>query len=329
VSAAPFLATTRWRGLRRLRDGLLVVWASATLVFVLLRLAPGDPYATRLDGFAVPESTRAAWRAQRGLDAPLVVQYGRWLANVVRGDLGWSTLHARPVRDVLAEVLPRTALLMSLALVTSLLGGGWLGAWQGSRAGTLGDQAATAGTLLVYSLPEFWIAMVLLQLFAGTLGWLPATGIVDSLHESLPFAARVRDRLAHLVLPWAALSVVGMAVFARFQRSALLAVWREPFVRSARAKGLREAGVRRHAWRASLAPVLMLAGLWLPSLLGGAVFVERIFAWPGMGYTTIRAVGERDYEFVAAAALIASALTVAGSLLADWLQALTDPRIAP
>lgn len=323
----PSGATRRRRGLARLRDGLLVVWASATLVFVLLRLAPGDPYATRLDGFAVPASTRAAWRAQRGLDEPLPVQYGLWLANLGRGDLGWSTLQQRPVRDVLAEVLPRTALLMGLALLTSIAGGLWLGAWQGARAGSFGDQAATTGTLVVYSLPEFWIAMVLLQCFAGTLGWLPATGVVSALHESLPFAERLRDRLAHLVLPWAALSLVGMAVFARFQRSALLGVWREPFVRSARAKGLPESGVRRHAWRASLAPVIVLAGLWLPSLLGGAVFVERIFAWPGMGYTTIEAVGARDYEFVAAAAIIASALTVAGSLVADWLQAVTDPRI--
>jgi peptide/nickel transport system permease protein len=169
--------------------------------------------------------------------------------------------------------------------------------------------------------------MVLLQLFAGTLGWFPVGGITTatSAYESL--GTQLLDRLRHLVLPWLSLSLVGVAVFARFQRSAMREVWQEPFVRTARAKGLADAGVRRHAWRASLAPVIGLAGLALPALLGGAVFVERIFAWPGMGYTTVVAVGARDYDLVAAAAIIGSVLTVTGSLVADWLQARLDPRV--
>lgn len=304
-----------------------VVWAAATLVFVLLRLAPGDPYATRFDGLPISREVRDGWRAQKGLDDAMPVQYVRWLGNSLRGDLGWSTLHQRPVRDVIADLLPRTALLMGLALITSVTLGMWLGAWQGARTGSLGDQVATTSTLVLYSVPEFWLALMLLQLFAQTLGWSPATGMVSAVHELLPFGARVRDRLDHLVLPWLALSLVGVSVFARFQRSSMREAWREPFVRTARAKGVAERGVRWHAWRTALAPVIALTGLTLPALVGGAVFVERIFAWPGMGNATILAVNARDYDLVTAAVLLTSAVTVLGSLLADVVQRLVDPRV--
>ncbi len=303
------------------------MWAASTLVFVLLRLAPGDPYAMRFEGLPLPRATIEARRAQRGLDDPMPVQYARWLGNIVRGELGWSEQHQRPVRDVIADLLPRTALLMGLALVTSLSLGMWLGAWQGTRAGSFGDQVATTSTLVLYSLPEFWLALLLLQLFVQTLGWLPATGMVSAMHEILPFGERVRDRLEHLVLPWLALSLVGVSVFARFQRSSMRDAWREPFVRTARAKGVAERGVRWHAWRTALAPVIALAGLTLPALVGGAVFVERIFAWPGMGNATVSAVNARDYDLVTAAVLLSSAVTVFGSLLADLVQRMVDPRV--
>ncbi len=314
------------RAIGRAAQALLVVWAAATLSFLLLRTAPGDPYVTRLDGFLVPEATRAAWRAQRGLDAPLPMQYVRWLRNVARGDLGWSTLHQRPVAHVLRDVLPRTLLLMGLAFATSLVAGSMIGAWQGSRSGSAGDELVSTASLVVYSLPEFWLALLLLHVFAQGLGWLPATGMVDALHDYMPFGDRVLDRLRHLVLPWLALSLVGTAVFARFQRSSMRDAWQEPYVRTARAKGLPERGVRRHAWRTALVPVITLTGLVFPALLGGAVFVERIFAWPGMGHTTVLAVTARDYEFVTAAVVVGSAMTAAGSLLADWVQQLADPR---
>lgn len=314
------------RALGRLVQTLLVVWIASSLAFVLLRAAPGDPYASQLEGIPVPAATRAAWRAQLGLDQPLPVQYVHWLGNVVRGDFGWSTLHQRPVADVLRETLPRTLLLMSLALGTSLALGMLLGAWQGTHGGSLGDDAISSASLLVWSVPEFWLALLLLQLFAYELAWLPATGIVSETHAYLSPAARVRDRLEHLVLPWLTLSLVGTALFARFQRSSMREAWQEPFVRTARAKGVRESGVRRHAWRTALLPVITLTGLVFPALLGGAVFVERIFAWPGMGHTTVLAVNARDYAFVTAAVVIGSAMTAAGSLLADWAQQLADPR---
>ncbi len=327
MSASDSGASRRWHVLRRLLQGVFVVWGAATVAFILLRLAPGDPYATKLDELPISAEARAAWRAELGLDAPLSTQYVRWIGNMARGNMGWSTRAERPVAEVLADVLPRTLVLMGIALLTSLAGGMLVGVWQGTRAGSPGDQVVSTTTLVLYSLPEFWLAMLLLQLFAHGLGWLPATGIVSAEYEYLPLMAQVMDRLAHFVLPWLALSLLGIAVFARFQRSSMQDAWREPFVRTARAKGLAERRVRWHAWRTSLVPVLSLAGLFFPALVSGAVFVERVFAWPGMGYTTVLAVGARDYEFVTAAVVTGSAMTVVGSLLVDGLLRLVDPRV--
>ena len=320
---------TRRRLSTRLLQALAVVWAAATLTFFLLRAAPGDPYSRRLDGVALSAEAQAALRAQRGLDAPFAVQYVRWLGNIARGNFGWSSYHQRPVAAVLRDVVPRTLGLMSLALLTSLLAGLAIGAWQGTRVGRAEDEVLTTATLLVYSLPEFWLAMLLLQFFVQGLGWLPAGGMVESTHAYLAPVEQLQDRLRHLVLPWLSLSLVGTAIFARFQRASMHEAWREPFVRTARAKGLTSARVRWHAWRTALTPVIGLAGLTFPALLGGAVFVERIFSWPGMGSATVAAVNARDYDFVAAAVLIGSAMTVLGNLLADVVQHRLDPRVGP
>lgn len=307
----------------RLLQSLFVVWAAATATFVLLRAAPGDPYTSRMD---IPANQRAQWIANIGLDQPMSVQYVKWLRNLAVGDFGWSSHFKRPVGDVLRVVLPRTLLLMSLALTASVLLGMAIGAWQGTRIGTTGDSFISTASLLTYSVPEFWLGMLLVQLFAQSLGWLPASGMVSSEHEYLPFDARIIDRLRHLVLPLTALTLVGASLFARFQRSSMRDAWSEPFVQTARAKGLAERGVRWHAWRTALVPVVTMSGLMFPSLLGGAVFVERIFSWPGMGHTAVLAVNARDYDLVVAAVIVVSIMTVTGSLLADVLQRAVDPR---
>lgn len=314
------------RAVTRVLQALLVVWAAATLVFVLLRLAPGDPYTTRFDGVGVTASQRAVWVAQYGLDQPMPTQYMRWIGNLARGDLGWSTWQQRPVRDVLRDALPNTLLLMGLALCSSILLGMVIGAWQGTRVGTTGDNVVSTASLVAYSLPEFWLALLLIQVFAQGLGWLPSTGVVDSTYDYLSPGRQFLSRIEHLVLPWLALTIVGTAVFARYQRGSVREAWREPFIRTARAKGLGERAVRQHAWRASLSPMITLAGLVFPALLGGAVFVERIFSWPGMGDVTVRAVDARDYDLVTAAVIVGSAMTVIGSLAADSLAQLADPR---
>ncbi len=314
------------RAVNRVLQALLVIWAAATLVFVLLRLAPGDPFITRFDGVGVTAAQRAAWVAQYGLDQPIATQYVRWIGNVARGDLGWSTMQQRPVRDVLVDVIPNTLLLMGLALCSSILLGMAIGAWQGTRAGSAGDNVVSTVSLVAYSLPEFWLALLLIQVFALGLDWFPSTGAVNPMYDYWSVGRQMLNRLEHLVLPWLSLTIVGTAVFARFQRGSVREAWREPFIRTARAKGLGERAVRRHAWRASLSPMITLAGLVFPALLGGAVFVERIYSWPGMGDVTVRAVNARDYELVTAAVIVGSAMTAIGSLAADWLAQLADPR---
>jgi peptide/nickel transport system permease protein len=314
------------RLLARVAQAAIVVLVAATLAFVLLHLAPGDPFSS-LGGEGITPELRDRWRALYGIDRPIWAQYVDWLGRAARGDLGRSITQHRPVVAILGDALPNTLLLMGLAFGASLLAGTALGAWQGARAGSRADRLLGTLSLVVYSLPEFWLALALMLLFVHWLHWLPATGMTDPMHAYLSPAERLLDRLRHLVLPWLSLTLVGTAVFARFQRAAMREVIGEPFVRTARAKGLSERAVRRQAWRAALLPVITLAGLLFPALLAGAVFVERVFSWPGMGMTLVRAITEHDYEVVAAIVVIGSAMTAAGSLLADVVRELADPRL--
>ncbi len=309
----------------RLLQSVAVIVSAATLAFVLLQLAPGDP-ATALGEGIAPE-LRATIRAQYGLDDSLATQYGRWLWSLVRGDLGWSRDQHRPVAAVLADALPRSLFLMGCALIVSVVGGMLIGAWQGARAGSRRDRTTSTALLVLYSLPEFWLALVLLVVFAHQLGWLPATGITDEMYRYMSTRQQFVDRVRHLVLPLTSLSLVGVAVFARYQREAMQESMTQAFVRTARAKGLTESAVRRQAWRSALLPVITLTGLMLPALITGAVFVERVFAWPGMGFAMIRAIEARDYPVVSAGVILGSAVTALGAALADIAREIADPRL--
>lgn len=309
----------------RLLQSVAVVFSAATLAFVLLQLAPGDP-ATALGEGIAPE-LRATIRAQYGLDDSLATQYGRWLWSLLRGDLGWSRDQHRPVAAVLADALPRSLFLMGCALFVSVVGGMLIGAWQGARAGSRRDRTTSTALLVLYSLPEFWLALVLLVVFAHQLGWLPATGITDEMYRYMSTRQQFVDRVRHLVLPLTSLSLVGVAVFARYQREAMQESMTQAFVRTARAKGLTESAVRRQAWRSALLPVITLTGLMLPALITGAVFVERVFAWPGMGFAMIRAIEARDYPVVSAGVILGSAVTALGAALADIAREIADPRL--
>ena len=309
----------------RVAQGLAVVFLAATLAFVLLQLAPGDP-ATAL-GEGVSPELRAVIRARYGLDDSIATQYGRWLWALLRGDLGWSRDQQRPVAAVLADALPRSLLLMGCALTVSLVGGMLIGAWQGARAGSRRDRTTSTALLVLYSLPEFWLALLLLVVFAHQLHWLPATGITDEMSRYMSAREHLVDRVRHLVLPLTSLSLVGVALFARYQRDAMQESMAQPFVRTARAKGLGESAVRRQAWRSALLPVITVTGLMLPALITGAVFVERVFAWPGMGYAMIRAIDARDYPVVSAGVILGSAMAAFGAALADLARDIADPRL--
>jgi peptide/nickel transport system permease protein len=313
----------------RLLQAVSVVFLVTTLTFLLVHLAPGDPLASALDRPGVTPEIRAQWRAQFGLDRPIGEQYVRWLANIPRGELGYSFSHRRPVRAVLAEALPRTLLLVGLALAFSFALGIIVGVLQAEREGSSRDRWLGRGLLLLYSLPDFWFALVMLLLFAYRIPILPAGGIVDPvMHEYLPFGGRLLDRLRHLVLPVVTLTLLTSAVIARHQRSALLSVMPSDWMRTALAKGLSwRAAVRRHALRNSLLSTITLVGLSLPALTAGAVFVEKVYSWPGMGMVTVSAIAARDYPLITAGVLVISVSVVLGALLADLAVAAADPRV--
>jgi len=307
---------------------LLVVLTASSLSFLLLQLAPGDPISALADASNVPIELRAQWRAQQGFDQPVGVQYVRWIGDVARGRLGHSTSQQRPVIEVIADHLPNTLLLMGCALTASVLLGALLGAWQGAHGGARGDRLASFASLVLYSVPEFWFGLMLAFVFAVRLRWLPAGGMIDvALHDSMSLSQQLADRLRHLVLPVTALTVFGAAVFARYQRAAMRESIGLPFVRTARAKGLSEPAVRRQAWRNAVLPIVTLGGLYFPALLTGAVFVERVFGWPGMGDVLVQAIYRRDYQLVSAGVILGSLMTSLGNLLADVVRAMLDPRL--
>jgi peptide/nickel transport system permease protein len=311
----------------RLLHAIVVVLLVTTIAFFLIHLAPGDPFS--LDSPRMTQELRERLREQWGFNDPLPVQYWRYLSNFARGDLGYSHSLNAPVSAVLARVLPRTLLLMGLALTLSFAVGIWLGVYEARHFRSAKARATNAASLVVYSLPDFWLALMLLLTFAYWIPLLPAGGIVDPvLHDYMGLGAATWDRIRHLILPLASLTLVVTAVIARYQRAALLEILPSDFVRTARAKGLDEQTViRRHALRNALLPMITLAGFAFPALLGGAVFVEKVFSWPGMGLMVTNAISTRDYALVMAAVVIGAAMVALGNLLADIAYGFADPRV--
>lgn len=314
---------------RRLGQAAVIVAIVAAITFALIHLAPGDPFSAILENPNVSEKVRATLRAQYGLDRPLAEQFFRYVNALAHGELGWSFSHDRPVREVLSSALPNTLLLMSVALVGSFTLGILIALFQVARKGTAIDRTLSAITLFFFSMPDFWLGILALLAFTYWLPIFPVGGAVDPvMHEFLSLGGRIMDRLRHLALPALTLTVLASATVARFQRAALLDVLPADYVRTARLKGLTERQVlRRHVLRNALLPIITLIGLSFPALLTGAFFIEKIFAWPGMGYAVVTAIGARDYPLVVGGVIIGSILVTLGSLLADLLYAWADPRL--
>jgi len=316
----------------RLLHGIAIVFIVATSVFVLFRLAPGDPFTIMITSSPASEEFKDRARRNLGLDQPLHRQYLRYISGVARGDLGVSFSEHRPVLSAIAARVPATVALAAAALLIDFTLGMLAGAIQGARARSRTDDVLSIFTLTLYSVPVFWLGLMLMLIFAdniGLLGLLPATGAkTTAVYEQLPLLGRVWDRIVHLLLPATTLGLVGAASTARYQRAAMLDVVHQDFVRTARAKGLAERAVMvRHALRNALLPVITLFGLSFPILLSGAVLVETVFAWPGLGRFMVEAILARDYNVVTGAAIIAAAMVVVGNLVADVLYRVVDPRV--
>ncbi|HET7457445.1 MAG TPA: ABC transporter permease [Gemmatimonadaceae bacterium] len=314
---------------RRVLGGAVVVAAVVTLTFALVHLAPGDPFGSSLENPEVTEAVREAWRRQWGLDRPLPEQYARYVTSLAHGDWGYSFSMHEPVRDALARALPNTLFLMGIAYTLSFAIGVAIGALQAARRGTLLDRAIGGVALFFYSVPDFWLALMVMLTLAYWVPLFPTAGMSDPVMSAyFTPAERVVDLLRHVTLPALTLTLINSGAAARYQRAALLDALKSDYVRTARAKGLPERRVLLgHALRNSLLPTITLMGLAFPALLAGAVFVEKVFAWPGMGWVAVNAVNTRDYPLVLASVVVGSALTVAGSALADASYAAADPRL--
>jgi peptide/nickel transport system permease protein len=314
---------------RRIAQALVTFFVALTLLFALMRLAPGDPVA-RLEGQRpmTPQEIERI-RERFGVNQPLWRQYRSFLAGVTQGDLGTSIEYNRPVTRLLAERLPATLLLGASVVLLNFTIGLWLGVRQALRRGTREDRALTLLSLTGYATPSFWLALVLAWLVGVRLRWLPSAGLSDPLlGPEAPLATRAADVVAHLALPALTLTLVTIAGTMRYQRSAMLEVLHLPYIVTARAKGLSERRVTwRHAWRNALFPVITLLGLWLPLLVTGSVFVESVFAWPGLGSLAAAAAGNRDYPLLMGTSILAGGLLVLSSLLADLAYAALDPRV--
>jgi peptide/nickel transport system permease protein len=317
---------------RRVLQAIPLLIGVVTVTFFLVRMAPGDPMDLYLDPdrrrTLDPEAIELI-RQKHGLDQPVHVQYVKWVTNAARGDFGESFRHRRPVNRLLAEAIPFTLQLTVLALLLDALVGIALGILAAVRQYSLLDKVVTVGSLVVYAVPGFWLALMLVLLFSVHLGWLPTSQTRSFDYEFLSLSGKVVDRLRHLVLPVFVLGIASAAGTARYMRNRLLEVLSEEYVVAARARGFPERTViLRHAVRNALIPIITIYGLSLPFLLGGATIIETIFAWPGMGRLTVEAVGGRDYPVIMATTTIAAALTVLGNLLADLAYAWADPRVS-
>lgn len=306
---------------------LAVLAAVVTLTFAMVHLAPGTPLLGEPERRTLDPAALERTRARFGLDDPLPLQYARWVANVSRGNLGESFSQRRPVGAIIAERLPNTLLLGGTSLLLGFAIGMAVAVFQARAAGTWADAAAGAVVLVFYSTPSFWLGLVLLIGFGQSLGWLPLGGMTTPGYDAPGPLAYAADVLRHLVLPAATLALVQLAVVARHQRGILVDTLAEPWIRAARSRGLGERRVLlRHALRASLAPVIALAGTMVPALLAGSVLVETVFGWPGMGRLAFDAVQTRDYNLIIGTTLVAGVLVALGSLTADLAQAAVDPR---
>ncbi|WP_207457980.1 ABC transporter permease [Azospirillum sp. SYSU D00513] len=301
-----------------------VLFGLSLIVFLIMALIPGDPALAILGAYATPENV-ARINEELGLDRSLPVQYATWLGNVLTGDLGRSHSLNRPVLDEVMERFSATLVLAGAALALASVLGLLAGIVSAVRQFGLADKLVTLAVLVGISMPSFWLGLVLILLFAVRWRLLPVSGMY-----AIYGGGDLPDLLLHLVLPATTLAVVAAGVIARLTRSAMLEVLRQDFVRTARAKGLTERRVVfRHALKAAMVTVIPVIGIQAGFVLGGAVYIETVFQWPGIGRMLVDAIAKRDVLLVQGGVLVVAASYVLFNLLADLLQRLLDPRIAP
>lgn len=310
--------------------GLVPVFFGITLIsFLVIHLAPGKP--TDIQTSLNPKvSYEARMRLEKlyGLDKPVHVQYLDWLKRFLTFDFGRSYVDDRPVSEKILERIPIT-LLINISSLLLILGVGIpLGILSAVKRGTLLDRFTTVSVFVGFSVPEFWVALLLMSLFGITLGWLPISGIKSLDFEYLGILGKITDVARHIILPVAIASFGSLAGISRYMRSSMIGIIHQDYIRTARAKGLKESAViYKHALKNALLPVITILGLSVPGLIGGSVIFESIFAIPGMGRLFYESVMARDYPTIMGVLSIGAILTLIGNLAADIAYSYADPRI--
>lgn len=304
----------------RILGMLVVMLIVVTIVFVIVRVTPGDPAAVML-GPDANAADIAALRTQLGLDRPILVQYGQYILDVVRGDFGQSIFLGQPVLSALADRAEPTFFLTLFSLCIAVAIALPIGILSAYRRGSFFDQAATTIAMLAASIPSFWLGLLMIQVFAVRFGWFPTSGYGGP-------GTTLLERLHHLVLPAFALGIVSSALIIRFTRASMLDVLGDDYVRTARSKGMSERRVvLRHALKNALIPILTIVGLTAALLISGAVVTETVFSLPGVGNLVVNAVLRRDYPVIQGALLVVAGLYVLINFGIDMLYILVDPRV--
>jgi len=307
---------------QRLVSVAAVLLGVSFIVFLILHLTPGDPAQILLGPLATPGEL-ATLREQLGLNRPMLVQYGRWLTHVAQGDFGRSIVLRRPVLPEVWERFKATVILAAGGMVMAFPLGILSGVLSATRRGSVFDRASAILAMASISMPAFWVGLLLIMGFSLRLRWLPGTGMYSPAGEG-----GIADLLAHLILPAITLALVPLAVVARLTRSNMLEVIGQDFVRTARAKGASERRVlARHAFRNTLVPLVTILGLEAGFLLAGAVYVETVFSWPGIGFMMVNAILTRDFPLVQGGVLLIATTYVMINMATDLLYAFVDPRI--
>jgi len=316
--------------LKRILLSLPLLIGITFISFVVIHLAPGEPMSLQTDlNPRVTAASKDQLRHLYGLDEPLPVQYLKWVWRSARLDFGRSFApDGRKVTEKIAERIPITLLLSALEMLVIILIALPIGILSATRQYSLFDKATTVFVFIGFAIPTFWLALLCMNFFGVHLGWLPISGLKSMNYHQLTPWGQLMDRLGHLILPVLVGAFGGLAGFSRYMRSNMLEVIRQDYIRTARAKGLSERSViYKHALRNALLPVVTILGLSVPSLIGGGVIFETIFAIPGMGQLFYGSVMSRDYPVIMGILVIGAALTLLGNLLADISYALVDPRI--
>ncbi len=307
---------------KRLIAAVFVLIGVSFVVFLVLHLTPGDPAQILLGPLATPDDL-ARLREQLGLDRPVLIQYLRWASHAVHGDFGRSIVLRRPVLPEVAHRFAATLILAAGGIALAFPLGTLAGIVAAARRGTLADRLTTVAAMLGQSMPAFWVGLLLIITFSLRLGWLPGTGMYSPAGNE-----GVADLLVHLILPAVTLALVPLSIIARLTRSSMLDVIGQDFIRTARAKGLAERTViGKHAFRNILVAMATVFGLQAGFLLAGAVYVETVFSWPGIGFMMVNAILTRDFPLVQGGVLLVAATYVLINLATDLVYAYVDPRV--